>query len=266
MDNFDLRKYLAEGKLFEEELSNQEQDIVDDILSVTEGVNDILNKMKVYAKKGLLTLAVISSVLGQLQAQNQNNVANQISTELTSELNTIPPAYSKIADNIPNRITYGKVIMASEEGKTFTNEYPVLEWDEAVFSVNPITINGTTYQVTVYELADQEGLYKYEFTKNKIVDPYLSFYVLTKAQPSSKNLIDKNPNSLNSNKPLPSLVSSYVEKGYRIIDSYEATVSGDEYKVVYMTDTPPTKYIDIDLYDFVGIWSKNNIVYSEKNL
>ena len=266
--SFNLKKYLAEGKLFKEELSNQEQDIVDDILSVTEGVNDILSKMKVYAKKGLLTLAVISSVLGQLQAQNQNNIANQISTELASELNTTPPAYSKIADNIPNRITYGKVIMASEEGKTFTNEYPVLEWDEAVFSVNPITVNGTTYQVTVYELADQEGLYKYEFTKNKIVDPYLSFYALTKAQPSLKNLIDKNPNLLNSNKPLPSVVSSYIEKGYRIIDDFEETIGGNKYKVIYLTNIPSDwkADVDLDLVDYVGIFSKNNIVYSVKNL
>jgi len=263
---FDLKKYLANNPLLNEGLSNQEQDIVDDILSVTEGVNDIINKLKNYAKKGLLTAAIISSVVGQLQAQNQDKIANQISTELSSELKNIPPAYGKIANNIPNRITYGKVLMASEEGKTFTEEYPRLEWDEVVFPVKSVNINGNTYQPKVYEIADQEGLYKYEFTRQGIVDPYLSFYALTKAQPSSKNLIDKNPNSLNSNKPLPSLVSSYVEKGYRIIDSYEETVSGDEYKVVYMTDTPPTKYIDIDLYDFVGIWSKNNIVYSEKRM
>ena len=262
---FDLTKYLAEGKLYEN-VSSKEQNIVDDILSVSEGLSDIINKIKGYAKKGLLTVAIMASVVGQLKAQGQNDLANQVSTELSSKLNTTLPAYSKIADNIPNRITYGKVIMASEEGKTFTEEYPTLEWDEVVFSVNPITVNGITYQVTVYDLGDQEGLYKYEFTKNKIVDPYLSFYALTKPQPSSSKIIDKNPNSLNSNKPLPSLVSSYVEKGYRIIDSFEATVGNDEFKVVYMTDTPRTSYIDVDLYDFVGIWSKNNIVYSEKRL
>lgn len=260
---FDLKKYLAKNPLLSEGLSNQEQDIVDDILSVTEGVNDIINKLKSYAKKGLLTAAIISSVVGQLQAQNQDKIANQISTELSSELKNITPAYGKIADNIPNRITYGKVLMASEEGKTFTEEYPRLEWDEVVFPVKSVNINGNTYQPKVYEIADQEGLYKYEFTRQGIVDPYLSFYALTKPEPTLNKIKNQISNPNTTPRPLPSVIMDYIEKGYKIIDKIEVTSGGSEYTAIFVSKSPSADSdVDFSLDDFIGIWSKDGMVYS----
>ena len=63
MDNFNLRKYLANNPLLNEGLSNKEQMVVDDILSVTEGPKDVYNKLVSYGKKGMMSLAIIASVL-----------------------------------------------------------------------------------------------------------------------------------------------------------------------------------------------------------
>ena len=63
MNNFDLTKYLANNPLLKEGLSSKEQMVVDDILSVTEGPKDVYNKLVSYGKKGLISLAVLSSVL-----------------------------------------------------------------------------------------------------------------------------------------------------------------------------------------------------------
>ena len=100
MENFDLKKYLAEGRLLKEnqdaldeidnetKLSDKEQKAVNDILSsLNEGSTDgILSKMKNYAKKGLLTLAMVASVAQGLQAQDipQNDIdkIQQVGTEL----------------------------------------------------------------------------------------------------------------------------------------------------------------------------------------
>jgi hypothetical protein len=263
---FDLTKYLANNPLLNEGLSNQEQDIVDDILSVTEGVNDIVNKLKNYAKKGLLTAAIISSVIGQLQAQNQDKIANQIPLELSLELNDSLPAYSEIEDNIPNKTTLNKIVMASKKGKDITAKYPTLEWDQTSFSVDPVTVNGITYQVTVYELADQENLYKYEFTKNKIADPYLSFYALT--EPSINRSTEDYVNLLNirdlidQNIPTPfnptlhsSLLKKYTEDGWEVIDEVSITKNDVDFKLTYLTDTDP-----FDLGDYIGVFSKNGKV------
>lgn len=47
-----------------------EKEIIDDILSLDEGVGDILSKMKEYARKGLLTATVILSVASAVAAGN----------------------------------------------------------------------------------------------------------------------------------------------------------------------------------------------------
>lgn len=64
-----------------ENLSHKE--IVDDILSaINEGdVDSILQKMKQYAKRGLLTLAIVTSVLQGMQAQNiDSSEINRVET------------------------------------------------------------------------------------------------------------------------------------------------------------------------------------------
>jgi len=77
-DTFNLVEYLSKNILLENKLSPEEQDIVDDILSVNEGFEDIMNKIKSYAKKGLLTTAILFAVINQLKAQGQTDTANQV--------------------------------------------------------------------------------------------------------------------------------------------------------------------------------------------
>lgn len=74
MDNFDLRKYLSNNILLEKKLTDREQKIVDDILDVaygdvTESKKEALEKMKKYARKGLLTVAIISTVCSTIGCQ-----------------------------------------------------------------------------------------------------------------------------------------------------------------------------------------------------
>ena len=79
MDNFDLKKYLAENRLLKEttKLTPQEKEIFDDITSsLNEGMfDDVLEKVKKYARKGLMTVALLSALaapnLGFSQAQQQ---------------------------------------------------------------------------------------------------------------------------------------------------------------------------------------------------
>ena len=88
----ELRQLVKE--VLREEATN-EKDIVDDILSgLSEGkLDDVLSKMKKYASKGFLTLAILSSVLQGLQAQgtSQNDLAalKKAGTELVQQTNQI---------------------------------------------------------------------------------------------------------------------------------------------------------------------------------
>lgn len=53
--------------------NDNEQDIINDILSVSEGVSDWWNKFVQYGKKGLLTAAIIIAVAFSAQAQQQSS-------------------------------------------------------------------------------------------------------------------------------------------------------------------------------------------------
>jgi hypothetical protein len=71
MDNFDLKKYLINNPLLEKKLTPKEQDIVDDILgtiddNIEESLKDAKDKMRQYAKKGLLNAAIIAAVCGTI--------------------------------------------------------------------------------------------------------------------------------------------------------------------------------------------------------
>ena len=86
MENtFDLKKFLVENKLTKnskilnenKELTPEEQEVVDDILnSVNEGMfDDMLEKVKKYARRGLITATVLTTLLGTpnlTQAQRQD--------------------------------------------------------------------------------------------------------------------------------------------------------------------------------------------------
>jgi hypothetical protein len=64
-------KHLNEFKTFE-----NEKYIIDDILSVNEGVSSIIDKVKKYARKGLLSAAIITTLLASnnLSAQEKEQV------------------------------------------------------------------------------------------------------------------------------------------------------------------------------------------------
>ena len=183
MNNFDLRKYLAENPLLKEGLSNQEQDIVDDILSVTEGLNDILNKMKGYAKKGLLTLAIVTSVVGQLKAQGQTDLANQVekaSTELvvSNDINSYGPEFlnlNSIFDNDKGKFRFiGNVTpFNSEKGQRIINNwgltYNLILKNSKIYKDVPKTvkIENIKYNVNIYSTNYPGALYKVEYVNSK---------------------------------------------------------------------------------------------------
>tara|TARA_R110000803_G_C11775627_1_gene295881 strand:- start:42 stop:548 length:507 start_codon:yes stop_codon:yes gene_type:complete len=88
MNNFDLTKYLATNPLLNEVLSNKEQAIVDDILkgmdlNIEESMLDVGKKMKQYAKKGLLSAAIVASVCGMVSCENNDEAISAINTELS---------------------------------------------------------------------------------------------------------------------------------------------------------------------------------------
>ena len=86
MVQFDLRKYLANNPLLKEGLTSKEQMIVDDILSVVEGPKDVYNKLTSYGKKGMLSLAVLASVIVGCAEQGDIDSANKtIEYALTNE-------------------------------------------------------------------------------------------------------------------------------------------------------------------------------------
>ena len=96
--------------LNEEELTSKEQKIVDDILKeLSESdVNTYLDKIKNYAKKGLLTIAMISSIASGLQAQGipQNDIdtITQNSIELVQQKDIVDSkSESLLKDNLSKR-------------------------------------------------------------------------------------------------------------------------------------------------------------------
>jgi len=97
MDSFDLKKFLVENKLtYNSKLINEgqalspdDQKIVKDILgSLEEGVfSGVLDKVRSYAKKGLVTATVLTALLGApnlTQAQKQD-IKNVAQTEMSSQ-------------------------------------------------------------------------------------------------------------------------------------------------------------------------------------
>jgi hypothetical protein len=59
---------------------DNEQAIINDILSVNEGISDILGKLIKYGKRGLLTAAIVLAVAFSAQAQQQDKTDEIIKT------------------------------------------------------------------------------------------------------------------------------------------------------------------------------------------
>ena len=79
-------KHLNKFKTFE-----NKQYIIDDILSVNEGVSSIIDKVKKYARKGLLTASVITALLAspKISAQDKETIKEITKTE------TATPTYAE---------------------------------------------------------------------------------------------------------------------------------------------------------------------------
>jgi len=93
---------MVRTRLDENELSSQEQTVVDDILnSLDEGIfGDVLDKVKSYAKKGLMTAAILGALLSApnfTQAQQQQ-IKQVAQTEMSSTQNKKGGGIEKMSD------------------------------------------------------------------------------------------------------------------------------------------------------------------------
>ena len=82
---------------------NSEQSIIDDILSVDEGVGDMLAKLIDYGRKGLLTAAIVIAVALSAQAQQQNK-----STEVIK-------AGTEVLKNDQQKVIYAFMVGIAQE-------------------------------------------------------------------------------------------------------------------------------------------------------
>jgi hypothetical protein len=81
--NFNKIKRIDENEIEANNLNSGDQEILDDILSINENVdfNTVIDKIKNYAKKGLLNTAIVMSLLGnpsftQAQKDQIQNITN----------------------------------------------------------------------------------------------------------------------------------------------------------------------------------------------
>jgi len=91
--NFNKIKRIDENEIEANNLNSHDQEILDDILSINENVdfNTVIDKIKNYAKKGLLNTAIVMSLLGnpsftQAQKDQIQNIANIEQTTDDKEL------------------------------------------------------------------------------------------------------------------------------------------------------------------------------------
>ena len=79
------------AKIEEVSLKPEEQEIFDDIVNtLNEGMfNDVLTKVKNYARKGVITVAIVASLLGgsMLTGDQKQDVVDAVRTEIPAEKN-----------------------------------------------------------------------------------------------------------------------------------------------------------------------------------
>jgi len=131
MENtFDLRKYLVENELTpnskfikEQQLSPEEQKVVDYILGgLEEGVFDnVLQRVKTAAKKGILTAAMVTALLAapNLTQAQKTQIQNAASTEMTTTQNTSTVTSTSIPGTIKT-ISYSENFASGKA--TLTNK------------------------------------------------------------------------------------------------------------------------------------------------
>jgi len=87
-----------------------EKEIIDDILSLDEGVSDIISKMKNYARKGLLTATVIISVASAVAAGNAESDNISVDDVINSGI--------EMVDNKEDKKMYGFYAALASEFST----------------------------------------------------------------------------------------------------------------------------------------------------
>lgn len=140
MENtFDLRQFLSENRLLSDskqlnenkELTPGEQEIVDDILnSVNEGMfDDVLEKVKKYARRGVLTATMIATILGSpnfTQAQKQD-IQNVTQIEMTSQQSSTDKAWETLKSDLKST---NPMLIVSKDADTGT-PFQSLNWGTA---------------------------------------------------------------------------------------------------------------------------------------
>jgi hypothetical protein len=140
MENtFNLKKFLVENKLTSnsrilnenKELTPQEQEVVDDILnSVNEGMfDDMLEKVKKYARRGLITATVLTTLLGTpnlTQAQKQD-IKDIAQIEMTSQQSSTDTAWEALKSDLKST---NPMLIVSKDADTGT-PFQSLNWGTA---------------------------------------------------------------------------------------------------------------------------------------
>ncbi len=89
---------------------NNEQAIIDDILSVNEGMGDMIEKLKDYGRKGLLTAAIILGIAFSSQAQQQGKTDEVIKTG------------TEIIDSTQQKLVYSALVGMATEATSLSME------------------------------------------------------------------------------------------------------------------------------------------------
>jgi len=160
MENFNLKKFLVENKLTynsklineEQALSADDQKIVNDILgSLEEGVfSGVLNKVKSYARKGLITATVLTALLGtpSLTQAQKRDIRDVAQIESPQTLDTLYTKKSRI-DNVR------------------TNDYVGRTPDGAI-EIGRETKTSKDGKVTTTKKANQSGILGIQYTDDQI--------------------------------------------------------------------------------------------------
>jgi hypothetical protein len=138
-----------------------EKEIIDDILSLDEGVSDILSKMKEYARKGLLTATVILSVASAVAAGDAGG--NNISAD------DVINSGIEMVDNEEDKKMYGFYAALASEFSSQAKRTGNMEANKAFGDIaeyfvqlkegkNPAPLEKNTYKYMKYIREKMENL------------------------------------------------------------------------------------------------------------
>jgi len=129
-------EYRQKKNLVENELSSKEQEIVDYILgeNIEEGASEILSRLKTIAKKGALTLGIVSALLSSAPANAKPNIINYIKTEVPSiDINKLDKTGGKETTKDDLKLTLTNGLKSTNPHvlnfKDFSTDTPSTSWN-----------------------------------------------------------------------------------------------------------------------------------------